>query len=285
MASQARKKSVPDRLLGTMITYGYPELSLTSELQLANRLGVSVLEILPEWKLLPDPVSLRRTVASEGLSIHSAHGCWGGQSIKAERVDLGSTAPEVHRQSVDDLMRCIDWLYEAGGTHLVIHPGGLSLPSERDSRRAALAQGLLDLAEHALKSHVVLCVENMPPGVFPGSRMAELFELVAELADPNLALALDTGHAHLSADLLGETLAAGPLLLTTHVHDNDGRQDSHEPPGWGTIDWDGWSKSLDLVDYHGPIMLECVRQLRMDPARLRPEVLEPLLHSGSSAPE
>ena len=34
-----------------------------------------------------------------------------------------------------------------------------------------------------------------------------------------------------------ETLAAGSLLATTHVHDNNGRQDSHDPPGYGTVDW------------------------------------------------
>jgi sugar phosphate isomerase/epimerase len=267
-----------------MITYGYPGLAVGSELQLAKRLGVSVLEILPEWRLFPDAVSLRSAVASEGLSIHSAHGCWGGQSIKAERVDLGSIDPVINRQSVDDLMRCTDWLEEAGGTFLVVHPGGLSLPNERDSRREALAQGLLKLAEHALGSRVVLCVENMPPGVFPGSRMGELFDLLTELANPRLALALDTGHARISADVRGETLSAGRLLSTTHVHDNDGRQDTHEPPGWGTIDWNDWAKSLDLIDYRGPIMLECVRQLRLDPSRFLPEVLEPLLHRGSSEP-
>ena len=89
----------------------------------------------------------------------------------------------------------------------------------------------LKLAEHARGSGVIVCVENMPPGVHPGSRMAELAELLVELDHPHLALALDTGHANLTATAAEETRAAGSLLATTHVHDNDGRQDSHEPPG------------------------------------------------------
>ena len=46
---------------------------------------------------------------------------------------------------------------------------------------------------------MIVCVENMPPGVHPGSRMAELAELLRELDHPQLALALDTGHANLTA--------------------------------------------------------------------------------------
>ena len=220
------------RSLGTMITYGYPEIDLADELALAARLGAEALEILPEWSRFPDPALVRRQAADRGLSIHSAHGCWGGRTIRAPRVDLGTTDQEVHRESVDDLRRCVDWLSEAGGTCLVVHPGGLSDPAARSDRRSALARGLLELGEHALAvgSNVRICVENMPPGVYPGSRMAELAELLRELDHPRLALALDTGHANLGSGVAAETLAAGALLATTHVHDNNGRQDATNPP-------------------------------------------------------
>ena len=45
--------------LGTMITYGYPDIELADELSLAVRLGVEVLEILPEWGRFPDPALVR----------------------------------------------------------------------------------------------------------------------------------------------------------------------------------------------------------------------------------
>lgn len=258
-----------------MITHGYPELALDDELTLAVRLGVQVLEILPEWSRFPDPGEVRRRAADRGLSIHSAHGCWGGRTIRAARVDLGSTDAATHAASVDDLRRCVDWLAEAGGTCLVVHPGGLSDPSDRVDRRSALARGLVALGEHAMAvgSSVRICVENMPPGVHPGSRMADLAELLREVDHPRLALALDTGHANLTSGVAAETLAAGPLLATTHVHDNNGRQDSHEPPGRGTIDWPSWGAALDAIGYAGPIMMECIRALRHDESAYRPEVL------------
>ena len=261
------------RLLGTMIVYGFPKGDLEIDLAIAGRLGAEVLEILPFWSSYPDPAQLRSRISAPGLQIHSAHGCWGGQSILADRVDLGSPHIPTWSASVDDLKRCVDWLQAAGGSCLVVHPGALSAPEDIDHRRDALARGLTVLADHAQGTGVTLCVENMPPGVFPGSRMLELFQLVEELDRPEVALTLDTGHAQISAETASETLVAGSRLRTTHVHDNDGRQDVHLPPGLGSIDWGGWVAALDAIDYRGPIVLECIKHLRDKPESLGEDLL------------
>jgi sugar phosphate isomerase/epimerase len=265
-----------------MVTHGYPGIDLDAELSIAVAIGASVLEILPDWSSFPDPALVRLRAGDRGLSVWSAHGCWGGQTIRARRVDLGSTEPSVHLESVEDLKRCVDWLQAAGGSHLVVHPGGLSDPAEMLVRREALATGLLALAEHARGAGIIVCVENMPPGVHPGSRMAELAELLAELGNSHLALAFDTGHANLNDSAARETRAAGSLLATTHVHDNDGGHDSHDPPGHGTIDWTDWALALDLIGYTGPILLECIRRLREDPSSFRPQFLAGLARLARS---
>ncbi len=264
------------RPLGTMVAYGFDRGSVLSDLDIADRLGARVLEILPDWRTYPDPLRMRTIAADRGFAIHSAHGCWGGQSIRARRVDLGSTDPETWSASLDDLRCCLDWLRDAGGTCLVVHPGGLSDPSESDARRESLRLGLERLADHIGGVDLVACVENMPPGVFPGSEMSAIAALVAEIGRPQIALALDTGHANLVDSAENETLAAGIMLATTHVHDNDGRADSHQPPGIGTVDWAAWAGALNAVDYRGPIMLECIRELRKHPEAIDQEFLSRL---------
>jgi sugar phosphate isomerase/epimerase len=261
------------RLLGTMVAYGFPRGDLAVDLAIADRLGARLLEVLPDWSAYPDPAALRARLADAGFFLHSAHGAWGGQSIQASRVDLGDTSERTRQASIDDLKRCADWLSCARGTYLVVHPGGLSDPELAVARRAALAESLIALANHVRGSSIVICVENMPAGVHPGSRMADLASLVSELGRPELALALDTGHANITSSAVSETEAAGPLLRTTHVHDNNGRSDSHDPPGLGSVDWESWLSALDLVEYQGPIMLECIRNLRERPDRID----EPLL--------
>jgi sugar phosphate isomerase/epimerase len=266
------RRPVTDRPLGTMVAYGFPRVAIEADLALALRLGARCLEILPLWSELPDPRAVALRASDLGLTIHSAHGCWGGQSIRAFRIDLASLDPKERLSSLDDLRLCLDWLRDAGGSCLVVHPGGFSQPEDSRARRGALAESLLTLADHARGTGVAVCVENMPPGVHPGSRMADLAGLLLELDRPELALALDTGHANLMASAASETLAAGRLLRTTHVHDNNGRQDSHDPPGLGTVAWDDWANALDSVGYSGPVMLECIRHIRD-----RPECLDDAL--------
>ncbi len=261
------------RPLGTMIAFGFPRGDVEVDLAIAGRIGAEDLEILPDWQAFPDPAPLRARALDLGLRIHSAHGCWGGRTILAHRVDLGHPDPATHAESVDDLKRCVDWLGAAGGSCLVVHPGGLSDPADSEARRDALARGLIILADHARGTGITLCVENMPPGVFPGSRMADLREVVDAIGRPEVALALDTGHAHISGSAGSETLAAGPRLRTTHVHDNDGRADVHLPPGLGSIDWGGWVAALDAIDYRGPILLECIKHLRDKPESMTDEFL------------
>ena len=89
---------------------------------------------------------------------------------------------------------------------------------------------------------------------------------------------LDTGHANLTSTTAEETLAAGSLLATTHVHDNNGRQDSHRAarPWHGRLGRLG-PGSLIKFGYGGPIVLECIRLLRHNPSTYRPEVLAGLV--------
>ncbi len=256
-----------------MIVHGFPKLDLAIDLEIARRIGAEVLEILPYWPVFPDPESLRVEVEDAGFRIHSAHGSWGGHSIRAGRVDLASPNSEIGTSSLDDLKLCADWLGRAGGSCLVIHPGGLSDRADQEIRRDALFRGLALLADHVQGTGVTVCVENMPTGVFPGSRMAEIAAIVTDLNRPEIGLALDTGHANITSTAANETLSAGSHLRTTHVHDNDGRQDRHLPPGRGTIDWGNWIEALDAIDYRGPIVLECIKFLRDQPDCMTPDFL------------
>jgi sugar phosphate isomerase/epimerase len=248
-----------------MVTYGYPNEHLAQDLAIARWLTATVVEVLPLWRALPDPAPLRRACAEAGVAVHSVHGSWGGQSITTARVDLANPDWTGREASVDDLRRCLDWLAAVEGRFLVVHPGGLSLPSEEPARRAALMQSLDELADHIGSANLRICVENMPPGVHPGQSMADLHDLVEVLDRPEVGLALDTGHAHLSTALASETRSAGHHLWTTHVHDNDGHSDTHLPPGSGGIAWSDWPAALDAIGYRGPILLECIRHLRENP--------------------
>ena len=97
------------RPLGTMVAYGFPGVEVRGDLAIAGRLGASCVEVLPDWRSLPDPVAFGALAADHGLAVHSAHGCWGRRTIQAQRVDLGEPEPTARRASIDDIRRCLDW--------------------------------------------------------------------------------------------------------------------------------------------------------------------------------
>ena len=254
------------RALGLMVVHTPKGPLLEHDLGLAARLGASLVELLPQWHSLPEPGPVRETIAQSGLTLWSVHGPWGGQAIAAARVDLADLNSRLRQDSIDDVLRALDWSARLGAGLMVVHPGGLSAHEDLAERTERLTQSLDSLSLEAESRNIRIGLENMPRGVFPGSRMADLAEVVRQINRPAaLGLVLDTGHARISGDIREETLAAQGLLISTHVHDNDGRSDSHRPPGEGVLDWPAWFAALDEIGYSGPILLECVKALREGP--------------------
>lgn len=258
-----RPEMLPEWAVGTMIVHGFPRVRIEDDLRIARAIGASCVELLPHWKTLPDAREAADRVRDAGLKIHSVHGSWGSQfAVRAPRVDLASTDEAERRRSLDDLRTCIEWSVEVGARVLVIHPGGLSDPMDALVRGRRLADSLATLAEELPDGGPVLGIENMPPGVHPGSDMADLAQIVGELDRPDVRLVLDTGHAALTQGVEYGLRTSASLLISTHIHDNDGRQDTHLVPGDGAIAWQAWRSSLASSPYRGVLLLECIRALR-----------------------
>jgi sugar phosphate isomerase/epimerase len=84
-----------------------------------------------------------------------------------------------------------------------------------------------------------------------------LVEAVQSLGLPGVGFNIDTGHAVLHGMTPADAIRLmGPLLLTTHLQDNLGKQDDHLPPGRGGIDWPGTLAALREVKYKGMLMVE-----------------------------
>lgn len=249
------------RKLGVMVTAGFRNVATADDLRVARSIEAVCVEVLPNWRDCPDPGPVGREICDAGQLVHSVHGGWGSNSIVCERIDLGSGDERVRGESVDDVRRCIDWAVGVGARHLIVHPGGLSASEEMEIRAESLVRSLRALAE-AAPGESFVCVENMPRGVWPGSEMGDLARIVERVGRSEVALVVDTGHAAIVEDAASQTKKAGARLASTHVHDNDGKQDSHKIPGSGIVDWSSWITALDEIGYGGPVMLECIRDLR-----------------------
>ena len=105
------------------------------------------------------------------------------------------------------------------------------------------------LTEKAEKENILLCIENIKHH----NQLTPIFERVKS---PFLKFCYDSGHHNAFAperDFLGEF---GANLAFTHLHDNDGINDSHLLPGDGTMDFTVLKNRLESLNYKGYLNLE-----------------------------
>ena len=92
---------------------------------------------------------------------------------------------------------------------------------------------------------------------------------------------LDTGHALLvGLDILEFMRDLGKRITCFHIHDNDGRDDLHEAPYTGQLDWNRFVQGLAETGFGGTLCFETHRAvLKVDPA-LIPETLNYIAACG-----
>lgn len=144
------------------------------------------------------------------------------------------------------LRQGLDFAYEIGATHMVIHSpfkffGSPFVPhtpafglADDIERVHTTLDPLLDLAKEA---GCTLVIEN----IFD-SNNAPLLALVRSFNSPQVRMSLDVGHAFINHQAGGPTpdqwvADAAELLGHLHLTDNDGQYDRHWMPGHGNINW------------------------------------------------
>ena len=114
---------------------------------------------------------------------------------------------------------------------------------------------LEELNLFARQRGVEILLENIPNALSSAERLL-LFE---ELTHLGLHYVFDTGHANMGAGVPAEFNLMKDKIRSTHVHDNDGKSDSHLIPfvsEGGTIDWKNAMALLRSRDSNYPLLLE-----------------------------
>jgi len=187
-----------------------------------------------------------RLIADAGLTCLDVH----GTATHDIRIDSGYAA--AHRIYVKLLRNRVEFCSEAGGDAVVVHPPHLHEPDLE--RRLGRASEALDAVRGLCRGcGVALALENC----YRDDHLV-LGRLLDEHSPEFLGFCYDSGHANIHGNFRQLNLFRERLLVT-HLHDNRGDADSHQPPGWGTIDWEmvarwleGHAKPLNLEVTHSP---------------------------------
>lgn len=198
-------------------------------------------------------------LAANGLTLHSMHapivegyvdGKWGAA------ISLAASDPARRELAVRETQAVIALARDLPYEFLVVHMGvtGDLLAIEGTNSEDGVRESLERIAEPAEKAGVRLAIEVIPNDLSLAGAIVELIE--DELDLPQAGICLDFGHAELLGDLVDAVEEASGLIVTTHVHDNRGKDDDHLVPFEGTIDWAAALTAMQKVGYEGTLMFE-----------------------------
>jgi sugar phosphate isomerase/epimerase len=201
------------------------------------------------------------------LTLHSLHSpmyndeVWGRSGPQSA---LNITEPVKARRIavVDEIKRVLEIAEIIPFRYLIQHLGGAR--EEYDERKADAAfNSLEELTVFARQRGVELLLENIPNG-FSNSAKLNTF---LELTHLDLNFCFDIGHANIVEGVETAYSSMKRRIRSTHLHDNDGKEDKHLFPfvqEGGNIDWALAGRLLGSRPEQYPLMLELKEQPGME---------------------
>jgi sugar phosphate isomerase/epimerase len=194
------------------------------------------------------------------LKLHSLHSpmynddIWGRSGPQAV-VTITETVKSKRLEMVDEIKRAIEVAEYIPFQYLIQHLGVGG--EEFDERKLDAAfTALEELMLFARQRGVRILLENIPNALSSAERLIHFLGIT----HLDLGFVFDTGHAHMGPGIEREFDIMKERIRSTHVHDNDGKSDTHLFPmlaeTGGTIDWKKTMALLHSRDGQYPLVLE-----------------------------
>jgi sugar phosphate isomerase/epimerase len=209
-----------------------------------------------DYRDKPQINELRYWFRDSPLKIHSLHSpmynddVWGRSGPHAV-LDITEPNKGKRMTTVDEIKRAIEIGDCIPFRYLIQHIGVAN--QEFDERRLEAAfNSLEEIKVFAGQRGVQVLLENTPNDLSTAERL-NYFLGETHL---NLGYCFDVGHAHMTGRPENEFELMKSRIKSTHIHDNNGKEDDHLFPGEGTVDWTRAMKLFRSVQIELPMVLE-----------------------------
>ena len=193
------------------------------------------------------------------LKLHSLHApmytdeIWGRSGPHAV-IDITEPVKNKRLQMLDEIKRALEIAEVVPYRYLIQH---LGVGGQEFSERAVEAafSALEEISLFAGQRGVEVLLENIPNSLSSAERLLTFFEIT----HLNLNVCFDSGHAHMNEGVDTAYRLLKNRIRSTHLHDNNGEEDSHLFPfisAGGTIDWQGTMNALRSQPDQYPLLLE-----------------------------
>jgi sugar phosphate isomerase/epimerase len=201
---------------------------------------------------------------SAELKLHSLHSPlhtdeYAGRSGPQAVVNITEPVKSKRIPMLDEIKRALEIAETIPFPYLIQHIGVTGQEYDERSADAAFS-ALEEISLFARQRGVEVLLENTPNDLASAERLLGFLKTT----HLNLNVCLDVGHAHMNEGVEGAYRLLKSRIRSTHIHDNDGKEDLHLFPthapgpgqGPGTIDW---PRTMQLLRSQGdryPLLLE-----------------------------
>lgn len=155
---------------------------------------------------------------------------------------------------VDEIKRVLEIAEDIPFRYLIQHLGVGD--EEYDERKIEAAfTSLEEISVFARQRGVEVLLENIPNALSSAAKL----NLFLEQTHLDLGYCLDVGHANMNEGVDEAYRLMKTRIRSTHIHDNDGKNDKHLFPfvaDGGTIDWRRTTELLSSRPEQYPLLLE-----------------------------
>ena len=201
---------------------------------------------------------LGRWLKETGLILHSVHApifeSFGAAGTGAT-FSIAAADSARRQAAVREAELALGIMKRIPAQYVVVHlgaPAKYAPPS--DNNRAAASRSVEEICNVAERLGVRVALEVIPNDLSSASSLMAMID--RDFEGSSVGICLDFGHAHLLGDVADAIEVAAEHLITTHVHDNRGREDDHLVPYQGTIDWPAALVNMLKIGYEGTYLLE-----------------------------
>lgn len=193
------------------------------------------------------------------LRCHSLHSpmynddCW-GRTGPSSVVTITETSKPKRLTAVNEIKRALEVAEKVPFQYLIQHLG-VSGEEYDEFKLEAAFSALEEIVLFAKHRGVEVLLENIPNRISSAERLI----LFNELTHLNLNFCFDTGHAHIMGGVEASFSLMQSRIRSTHVHDNNGKDDVHLFPMLAEGGSVGWKRTMELFRSCGtqfPLLLE-----------------------------
>lgn len=193
------------------------------------------------------------------LKLHSLHSpmysddVW-GRSGPDSVIYITEPVKPKRLRKVEEIKRALEIAEVIPFRYLIQHIG-VSGEAFDERKVDAAFSALEEIAVFAGQRGVEVLIENTPNAFSSADRLLYFFEAT----HLKLNVCLDLGHAHMNEGVETAYRMLAPRIRSTHVHDNNGKEDLHLFPfrdEGGTMDWGRAMRTLRAAPDQYPLLLE-----------------------------